>query len=91
MQKTPYQNSLRQRQQLVLSEYEVIFCKLAGLTWALVAATALASCVAAPLLGEQTQWSGLVYFSLSVTMPVARGLYQKSVGIAGLHKEVKSS
>jgi len=26
-----------------------------------------------------------------VTMPVARGLYQKSVGIAGLHKEVKSS
>jgi uncharacterized membrane protein len=81
-----YQNSLRQRQQLVLSEYEVIFCKLACLTWALVAATALISCVAAPLLGEQIQWSGLVYFSLLVTIPVARGLYRKSVGIEGLHK-----
>lgn len=81
-----YQNSLRQRQQLVLSEYEVIFCKFACLNWALVAATALISCVAALLLGEQIQWSGLVYFSLWMTILVARGLYRKIVGIEGLHK-----
>ncbi|MFT7208128.1 MAG: putative membrane protein, partial [Pseudohongiellaceae bacterium] len=46
-----YQNSLRQRRQLVLSEYEIAFCKIACLTWAIVGATALVSCLAAPVLG----------------------------------------
>lgn len=71
-----YQNSLRQREQLVLSEYEVAFCQVASLTWFVVAATALVSSVAAPLLGELIQWSGLVYLSLMVTIPLARRFYR---------------
>ena len=81
-----YQNSLRQREQLVLSEYEVAFCKLACLSWAVVAATALASSVAAPLLGDELQWSGLVYFSLWVTVPLARHLYQQRSGVDDLRR-----
>ena len=79
-----YQNSLRQCEQLVLSEYEVAFCKLACLTWAVVAATALVSCVAAPFLGDSIQWSGLVYFSLFATIPLARHLYWKRSGVDDL-------
>lgn len=79
-----YQNSLRQREQLVLSEYEVGFCKLASLTWAVVAVTALISSVAAPLLGDAIQWSGLIYFSLWLSIPVLRRSYQKRFGVADL-------
>lgn len=81
-----YQNSLRQREQLVLSEYEVAFCKLACLSWVVVAATALASSVAAPLLGDSIQWSGLIYFSLLVTIPLSRHLYQERFGVADLRR-----
>jgi uncharacterized membrane protein len=81
-----YQNSLRQREQLVLSEYEVAFCKLACLTWAVVAATAVVSSVAAPVLGESISWSGLVYFSLFLTIPLARYLYRKRFGIDDLQR-----
>ena len=81
-----YQNSLRQREQLVLSAYEVAFCKLACLTWAIVAATALVSSLAAPVLGESIQWSGLVYFSLWLTIPFARHQYQQRCGIADLRR-----
>lgn len=76
-----YQNSLRQREQLLLSDFEVVFCKIACLTWAIVAATALLSSLAAPLLGEHIEWSGLVYFSLAVTIPVARRLYWEKFGM----------
>ncbi|MBL4572667.1 MAG: DUF1211 domain-containing protein [Gammaproteobacteria bacterium] len=79
-----YQNSLRQREQLVLSEYEVAFCKLACLTWAIVALTALLSSVAAPVLGESIEWSGLVYFSLLITIPLARHQYRERFGIDDL-------
>lgn len=75
-----YQNSLRQREQLMLSEYETVFCKIACLTWAVVAATALVSSVAAPLLGENIEWSGLVYFSLWGTVPLARHLCKEKYG-----------
>jgi len=81
-----YQNSLRQREELVLSEYEVAFCNLACLTWAVVAATALLSSVAAPMLGESIEWSGLVYFSLLGTIPVARHLYLKSIDVDDLQR-----
>lgn len=81
-----YQNALRQREQLVLSEYEVAFCKIACLTWAIVAATAAVSSLAAPLLGTEIEWSGLVYFSLAITIPVARHLYQESIGIEKLSR-----
>lgn len=76
-----YQNSLRQREELVLSEYEVAFCKIACLTWAVVAATAMASSLAAPVLGDYLEWSGLVYFSLWLTLPLARHLYRKRFGV----------
>jgi uncharacterized membrane protein len=79
-----YQNSLRQREQLVLSEYEVAFCKLAILTWTIVAATAIVSSVAAPLLGEMIQFSGLVYFTLGLTIPLARHQYRKKFDVDAL-------
>ena len=79
-----YQNSLRQREQLVLSEYEVAFCKLSCLTWAVVAATALVSSLAAPILGEAIQFSGLVYFTLFATIPFARHQYRKRTGVDDL-------
>ena len=81
-----YQNSLRQREQLVLSEYEIAFCKLASLTWAVVAATALLSSLAAPLLGEAIQFSGLVYFTLLLTIPLARRQYWKRAGVDDLRQ-----
>ncbi len=81
-----YQNSLRQREQLVLSDYEIGFCKLASLTWAAVAATALISSVAAPLLGEAIQWSGLIYFSLWLTIPLARHFYRAKFGVDDLQR-----
>lgn len=83
-----YQNSLRQREQLLLSEFEVVFCKIACLTWAVVAATALLSSVAAPLLGEQIEWSGLVYFSLWLTVPLARHLCRGRYGLDQLPRAI---
>jgi uncharacterized membrane protein len=81
-----YQNSLRQRRQLVLSEYEVAFCKIACLTWAIVGATALVSCLAAPVLGDFLEWAGLVYFSLWLTIPLGHHLYSKELGVDGLQQ-----
>ncbi|GJM12289.1 MAG: hypothetical protein DHS20C12_06920 [Pseudohongiella sp.] len=78
---TLYLNALRQREQLVLGEFEVHFCKIACLTWAVVAVTALISSVGAPLLGEAIQWSGLIYFSLWLTIPIARRLYRRRFGV----------
>lgn len=83
-----YQNSLRQRKELVLSEFEVAFCKIACLTWAIVGATALVSCLAAPVLSDSIEWAGLVYFSLWLTIPLGRRLYAKKLGIDGLQQAV---
>jgi len=79
-----YQNSLRQREQLVLTDYEVVFCKLACLTWAVVASTAAVSSVAAPFLGDEIEWSGLVYFSLALTIPLVRRWYQDRADVDAL-------
>ncbi|PCI81380.1 MAG: DUF1211 domain-containing protein [SAR86 cluster bacterium] len=81
-----YQNSLRQRTQLVLSDYEVAFCKIACITWTIIGATALASCLAAPVLGESIEWAGLVYFSLWFTIPLGRHFYAKSLGVDGMQQ-----
>jgi uncharacterized membrane protein len=83
-----YQNSLRQRRELVLSDYEVAFCKVACITWGILGATALVSSLAAPVLGEFLEWAGLVYFSLWLTIPLGRRLYAKRLGIDGLKQAV---
>ena len=83
-----YQSALRLREQLVLSEFEIAFCKVACITWAIVGATALVSSLAAPVLGEYLQWAGLVYFSLWLTIPLGRRLYAKRLGIDGLKQAV---
>jgi uncharacterized membrane protein len=83
-----YQNALRLRERLVLSEFEIAFCKVACITWAIVGATALVSSLAAPVLGEYLQWAGLVYFSLWLTIPLGRRLYAKRLGIDGLKQAV---
>ena len=83
-----YQSALRLREQLVLSEFEIAFCKVACITWAIVGATALVSSLVAPVLGEYLQWAGLVYFSLWLTIPLGSGLYAKRLGIDGLKQAV---
>ena len=83
-----YQNALRLWEQLVLSEFEIAFCKVACITWAIVGATALVSSLVAPVLGEYLQWAGLVYFSLWLTIPLGRRLYAKRLGIDGLKQAV---
>lgn len=42
-----YWNALRFKQQLVLSEYEVYYCKYSSIAWIVLAGTALLSCVLA--------------------------------------------
>lgn len=81
-----YQNSLRQRKNLVLNDYEVAFCKIACLTWALVALTALVSCLAAPFLDQFISWSGWVYFTLWVTIPLARHRYAQRLDLDNLSR-----
>ncbi len=64
-----YQNALRHRHQLVLSDYEIYFCKRTSLAWALVLATALVSVVVA-FTTELLVFAGLVHFSLIFTVPL---------------------
>ncbi len=81
-----YQNSLRQHRDLVLNEYEIAFCKLACVTWSVVASTALLSCIVALTLGDSISLAGWVYFSLWVTIPMARGIYSRRLCIENLQR-----
>jgi uncharacterized membrane protein len=73
-----YLNALRHGDQLVLSEHEVYFCKRTILAWLVVLATALISMVIVALTEEQrTAWAGLVYFSLTLTIPAALHGYSR--------------
>ncbi len=81
-----YQNSLRQRLDLVLNEYEVAFCKLACVTWSVVPATALVSCAAALVLGEAVSVAGWVYSSLFFSIPTARHIYSRRLSMDSLER-----
>lgn len=68
-----YMNALRFKQELVLSDFEVHFCKHACVGLAVVAATAVVSMLIALISdAENTANSGSVYSSLFITIPLAR-------------------
>ena len=65
-----YQNSLRHRDELVLSEYEIFFCKRATGMWLVVAATALLSCLGTLIFKDAAvPGAGLMYFALWILIP----------------------
>jgi hypothetical protein len=68
-----YANALRFRRELVLSDFEVHFCKHACVSLVVVSGTAVASMLIALFSDvENTANSGLVYMSLFVTVPFAQ-------------------
>lgn len=81
-----YQNALRQREPLVLNEFEIAFCKIACMTWSVVAVTALVSCALTQALQERESisWAGWVYSTLVFTIPLARNNYAKKLDIKNL-------
>jgi hypothetical protein len=73
-----YENSLRHKEELVLTKYEVYYCKRMRLTWIVVALTAMLSCLAALLVNESTiSVPGYVYLSLFVTIRLAGKYYER--------------
>lgn len=74
-----YQNSLRHKEELVLTKYEVYYCKRMRLTWIVVALTAIGSSLLALVANETTlPASGYVYFSLLVTIRLAEKHYERN-------------
>lgn len=65
-----YQNSLRHKDELVLSDYEIFFCKRTTWVWRVVAATALVSCLSSLIFAEGSVPSaGLLYLTLWILIP----------------------
>lgn len=65
-----YQNSLRHRYELALSDYEIFFCKRTTGVWLVVAATALVSCLIALIFAEgSVPGAGLLYLALWILIP----------------------
>lgn len=74
-----YLNALRHREELVLTDYEIYYCKSMGLTWIIVAMTALASCVSTFYLEEAAiTGAGFFYATLFVTIRLAKKYYERS-------------
>lgn len=73
-----YQNSLRYREELRLNEYELAFCKRTTLTWIVVAATSLASCMLALYYDDERMVrAGFIYLSMFLTIPLAGRLFDR--------------
>jgi hypothetical protein len=73
-----YWNALRFKAQLVLSEYEVYFCKYSCVPWLVLAVTALVSCVLAISVPEpHTVIAANIYFSLPLSIYLARNLFRR--------------
>ena len=74
-----YQNALRYAKELHITEFERDYCHKITLAWSLVIATAMLSLVVALVSDEEiVSGAGLLYFSLSVTIPVGQSLYRRS-------------
>lgn len=73
-----HMNALRFRRELILSSFEIHFCKHACVSWVVVALTAILSMLFALLAEEEnTSDSGLFYFLLVFTIPSAKGLHRR--------------
>lgn len=72
-----YQNALRYREELRLTEVEKAFCKRVTLNWIVVVATALTSSILALTYeDERLVRAGFVYLSMIVTIPLAGRLFE---------------
>ena len=73
-----YQNVLRMREALSLSNYEIYSCKTELFNYLIVAITALISIVIANSVnGIWITTSGFIYFSLSLSSPLLKRIRQK--------------
>ena len=73
-----YWNALRHRHQLVLSEYEIYYCKYSSVSWLVLAVTALCSCVLAVVVpAPNTVIAGNIYFSLFVSINLAQYVFNR--------------
>jgi len=71
-----YQNALRYREQLHLNDIELAFCKRTSLTWIVVAATAVASCILTFYYDDaRIVRAAFVYFTMFFTIPLAWKLF----------------
>ena len=74
-----YLNALRHLDALRLNSYEIAFCKSGILVWLVVILTAAVSGVLALVYSpEYIARAGFIYFSLFFTIPLARGLFNRS-------------
>jgi hypothetical protein len=75
-----YWNALRFKEQLVLSDYEVYYCKYSTVSWVVLAVTALISSVLAVTLpASLTVIAANIYFSLLVTIYLAQYGFRRRV------------
>lgn len=71
-----FQNSLRFHEQLCLNHAEIEWCNRNTVAWAVVALTAIVSCMVAQYSSaEGVARAGFVYFSMLITIPVTQSLY----------------
>ena len=71
-----YGNALRFRTELLLSRYEIKFCRIRVWRWTIVGLTATLSCLLVLVLSEeQLPWAFYIYGSLIVTIPLADKYY----------------
>ena len=72
-----YQNALRYREELRLNQIEQGFCKRTSLTWFVVAATAVASCLLTIYYDDQRMVrAAFVYLTMIITIPLAGKLFE---------------
>ena len=68
-----YWNAVRFKDQLVLSDYEVYYCKYSSVSWLVLATTALVSCVLAITVPPPyTVVAANIYFSLFISINLAQ-------------------
>ena len=73
-----YQNTLRFREELSLTEKEYEYCIIANLVWCMVAATALLSFIIASLISpDDLRFGVYVYFLLLIPNSLLRKLYSR--------------
>ena len=72
-----YMNALRFKRELVLSDFEIYFCKFACVRWVVLALTAIVSIVTALYVDEgRTSNAGFVYSALLIAIPMSEWTYR---------------
>ena len=73
-----YMNALRFKRELVLSDFEIYFCKYACVRWVVVVLTAIVSILTALYADDsRTSTAGFVYNALLVAIPASEWTYRR--------------